>query len=188
MTKLILCTHTVFTLCLLSEIRKETVHISTDVFILKWFSPGAARLIGGGSNKSGRLEIYLNGQWGTVCDTHLTDRDASVICRQLGLGYDPSYLLRLYCCECMVQLLITCLLVYSEIGTALQHSYFGPGSGLFHYERLGCRGNENSLLECRGRKFVSGDCNHGNEAGVVCAAPAGETGFFILIFLKPHAD
>ncbi|TSK22608.1 Neurotrypsin [Bagarius yarrelli] len=107
---------------------------------------GAARLIGGGSNKSGRLEVYLNGQWGTVCDTHLTDRDASVICRQLGFG---------------------------EIGTALQHSYFGPGSGLFHYERLGCRGNEYSLLECRARKFVSGDCNHGNEAGVVCAAPNG---------------
>ncbi|XP_076831295.1 neurotrypsin isoform X2 [Brachyhypopomus gauderio] len=107
---------------------------------------GAARLVGGPSNKSGRLEIYLNGQWGAVCDTHLTDRDASVICRQLGQG---------------------------EIGTALKHSYFGPGSGLFHYERLGCRGNENSPLECRNRRFVSGDCNHGNEAGVVCAVPDG---------------
>ncbi|XP_035387466.1 neurotrypsin isoform X2 [Electrophorus electricus] len=105
---------------------------------------GTARLVGGVSNMSGRLEIYLNGQWGAVCDTHLTDRDASVTCRQLGQG---------------------------EIGTALKHSYFGPGSGLFHYERLGCRGNENSLMECRNRKFVSGDCNHGNEAGVVCAVP-----------------
>ncbi|XP_029926880.1 neurotrypsin [Myripristis murdjan] len=107
---------------------------------------GAARLVGGVSGHSGRLEIYLNGQWGAVCDTHWTDRDASVICRQLGLG---------------------------EIGTALQHSYFGPGSGLFHYERLGCRGNENSLMECRSRKFVTSDCNHGNEAGVVCAVPEG---------------
>ncbi|XP_029608708.1 neurotrypsin-like [Salmo trutta] len=107
---------------------------------------GAARLVGGSSPQSGRLEVYLNGQWGAVCDTHWTDRDASVICKQLGLG---------------------------EIGTALQHSYFGPGSGLFHYERLGCRGNENSLLDCRSRKFVTSDCNHGNEAGVVCAAPEG---------------
>ncbi|KAG5266640.1 hypothetical protein AALO_G00234500 [Alosa alosa] len=106
---------------------------------------GSARLVGGLS-KSGRLEVYLNGQWGAVCDTHWTDRDASVICRQLDLG---------------------------EIGTALQHSYFGPGSGLFHYERLGCHGNENSLLECRTRKFISGDCNHGNEAGVVCVEPEG---------------
>ncbi|MFT7805964.1 neurotrypsin [Arapaima gigas] len=107
---------------------------------------GAARLVGDSSSKSGRLEVYLSGQWGAVCDTHWTDRDASVICRQLGLG---------------------------EIGTALQHSYFGPGSGLFHYERLGCRGNENSVLECQSRTFLTGDCNHGNEAGVVCAPPEG---------------
>ncbi|XP_053495130.1 neurotrypsin [Ictalurus furcatus] len=107
---------------------------------------GAVRLVGGSSSKSGRLEVYLNGQWGSVCDTHWTDRDASVVCRQLGLG---------------------------EIGTALQHSYFGPGSGLFHYTRLGCRGNESSLLECRSRKFVTNDCNHGNEAGVLCAPPEG---------------
>uniref|UniRef100_A0AAY4DAD7 Neurotrypsin n=1 Tax=Denticeps clupeoides TaxID=299321 RepID=A0AAY4DAD7_9TELE len=107
---------------------------------------GAVRLDGRSSSNGGRLEVFLNGHWGSVCDTHWTDRDASVVCRQLGLG---------------------------EIGTALQHSYFGPGSGLFHYERLGCHGNENSLLECRCRKFVTGDCNHGNEAGVVCAAPDG---------------
>ena len=66
----------------------------------------------------------------------------------------------------------------SEIGTALQHSYFGPGS-IFHYECLGCRGNENSLLECRNRKFITGDCNHGNEAGLICAEPEGETGVLI---------
>nr|XP_055032246.1 neurotrypsin [Misgurnus anguillicaudatus] len=107
---------------------------------------GAVRLAGGSSSNSGRLEVYLNGQWGSVCDTHWTDRDASVVCRQLGLG---------------------------EIGTALQHSYFGPGSGLFHYARLGCRGDEKSLLQCRSRKFVTSDCNHGNEAGVVCAPPEG---------------
>ncbi|KAL4612949.1 neurotrypsin-like [Arapaima gigas] len=107
---------------------------------------GAARLVGGSSSKNGRLEVYLNGQWGAVCDTHLTDRDASVICRQLGHG---------------------------DIGSTLQHSYFGPGAGLFHYERLGCRGNEKSLLECRSRKFVTGDCNHGNEAGIMCAPPEG---------------
>lgn len=49
--------------------------------------PGEARLVGASSNKSGRLEVYLNGRWGAVCDIHLTDRDASVICRQLRLGY-----------------------------------------------------------------------------------------------------
>uniref|UniRef100_A0A673AQN5 Neurotrypsin n=1 Tax=Sphaeramia orbicularis TaxID=375764 RepID=A0A673AQN5_9TELE len=98
---------------------------------------GAARLIGGSSTSSGRVEVYLNGQWGAVCDSHWTDRDASVICRQLGLGW------------------------------------FGSGSGLFHYERLGCRGDENTLSNCRSRTFVTGDCSHGNEAAVVCAPPEG---------------
>ncbi|XP_056152706.1 neurotrypsin-like [Lampris incognitus] len=107
---------------------------------------GAARVVGGLSPGSGRVEVYLNGQWGAVCDSHWTDRDASVICRQLGLG---------------------------EIGTALQHLQFGSGSGLFHYERLGCHGDENTLSKCRSRTFVTGDCSHGNEAGVVCAPPEG---------------
>ncbi|XP_041722692.1 neurotrypsin-like isoform X3 [Coregonus clupeaformis] len=130
--------------CFLVSVSGEV--ISQDGYLNTLQSAGAARLVGGSSPQSGRLEVYLNGQWGAVCDTHWTDHDASVICKQLGLG---------------------------EIGTALQHSYFGPGSGLFHYERLGCRGNENSLLDCRSRKFVTSDCNHGNEAGVVCAAPEG---------------
>ncbi|XP_068161063.1 neurotrypsin-like [Antennarius striatus] len=107
---------------------------------------GAARLVGSSSRGSGRVEVYLNGQWGAVCDAHWSDRDASVICRQLGLG---------------------------DIGTALQHSQFDPGSGLFHYERLGCRGDEDSLSKCRSRTFVTGDCSHGNEAAVVCLAPEG---------------
>ncbi|XP_067101616.1 LOW QUALITY PROTEIN: neurotrypsin [Osmerus mordax] len=106
---------------------------------------GAARLVGGASG-SGRVEVYLNGQWGSVCGSHWTERDASVVCRQLGLG---------------------------EIGTSVQPSTFGSGSGLFHYERLGCRGDETSLSQCRGRTFVTGDCSHGNEAGLVCAPPEG---------------
>lgn len=52
------------------------------------FFSGAARLVGSSSSGSGRVEVYLNGQWGAVCDSHWSDRDASVICRQLGLGYD----------------------------------------------------------------------------------------------------
>jgi len=33
---------------------------------------------------SGRLEIYLNGQWGTVCDDLWGQDESDVACQQLG--------------------------------------------------------------------------------------------------------
>ncbi|RXM29797.1 Neurotrypsin [Acipenser ruthenus] len=108
---------------------------------------GAVRLSSSSSSsQSGLVEVYLNGHWGAVCDSHWTERDASVICRQLGLG---------------------------EIGTPLRHAHFGTSSGIFHFQRLGCHGDEDFLLKCKNRKFMTNDCNHGNEAGVVCVPPEG---------------
>lgn len=79
-----------------------------------------------------------------------------------------------------------CFYPHSEIGMALQHSQFGSGSGLFHYERLGCHGDENTLSACRSRTFVTGDCNHGNEAALVCEPPEGQCDFKSVMATRPE--
>jgi len=40
----------------------------------------------GGTSNRGRLEVYYNGIWGTVCDDYFTDVDARVACNTLGFG------------------------------------------------------------------------------------------------------
>ena len=45
------------------------------------------RLAGSSQAGEGRLEVYHNGVWGTVCNDFFDVADASVACFQLGLGY-----------------------------------------------------------------------------------------------------
>ena len=46
------------------------------------------RLQGGDFINQGRVEVYCNGQWGTICDDGFGSTDANTICKQLGYtGY-----------------------------------------------------------------------------------------------------
>jgi len=51
------------------------------------------RLAGGKSERSGRLEVYHDGVWGTVCDDDFNNVAAKVACNNLGFGYvtDSSF-------------------------------------------------------------------------------------------------
>ena len=49
---------------------------------------GMIRLQGGNYSNQGRVEVYCNGQWGTICDDGFGSTDANTICKQLGYtGY-----------------------------------------------------------------------------------------------------
>lgn len=85
--------------------------------------------------------MYHNGKWGTVCDRGWSDIDASVVCRQLGLGY---------------------------IGKAVTSAYFGKGSGRIWLNEVSCFGNETCLFDCQHSGIGTKNCVHRRDAGVIC--------------------
>ena len=51
--------------------------------------PGMVHLQRGAYSNEGRVEVYCNGQWGTICSTGFDYTDANTIFKQLG--YDGHY-------------------------------------------------------------------------------------------------
>ena len=47
---------------------------------------GDLRLVGGERESEGRVEICMEGFWGTVCDTGWDPKEALVVCRQIRFG------------------------------------------------------------------------------------------------------
>ncbi|EDV27499.1 uncharacterized protein TRIADDRAFT_53245 [Trichoplax adhaerens] len=95
------------------------------------------RLVSGG-NSYGRVEIYYNNRWATVCGDHFGLAEAHVVCRQLGF-----------------------------LGASAVQNY-GAEYGTIYLDDVNCTGVEPSLASCQHRGWGIHNCHHSADVGVNC--------------------
>ena len=106
---------------------------------------GDVRLVNGTTAQEGRVEIYHNGEWGTVCDDRFAADEAAVVCRQLGLTG----------------------------GEAHREAAFGKGAGTIWLDDVQCDGTESRLADCTSVGWGVHNCRHSEDVGVSCGAASG---------------
>ncbi|MEE6469695.1 hypothetical protein FKM82_008728 [Ascaphus truei] len=102
---------------------------------------GSIRLVNGSHRCEGRLEIFFLLQWGTVCDDAWDLKAAKVVCRSLGCGAAVN---------------------------AWGEGWYGQGRGYIFLDNVKCHGNESSLLQCSYIRWNVHNCDHSEDAGVLC--------------------
>ncbi|XP_062275310.1 HHIP-like protein 1 [Scomber scombrus] len=105
---------------------------------------GSVRLVSAdGLPDRGRVEIFIRGEWGTVCDDLFTSKAGTVVCRQLGFTTSVAVMKR------------------AALGEA------GSNVRIF-LDDVECEGGERSLLWCKRSRVGKHNCSHGEDVGVIC--------------------
>ena len=135
--------HIIYTIGILISVH---LYIYIDVTANDTAAEGTVRLVGGASPLEGRVEVFLFGQWGTVCSSSWELIDARVVC--LELGY------------------LRAVKVPASVS-----AIYGTGSGPSWYNNVRCTGTEKNLTECSKYFSLTGSaCSHTQNAGAVCSS------------------
>ena len=116
------------------------------------------RLVWKDNDREGLVEVYVDGQWGGICQDNFGKDEAEVTCRQLGYyDVDADYFKR----------------ATTTLGLTSRETIF--------FEGLDCNGHEGSLEDCYYRQQEDNTCLSGNDvAGVRCESTnSAEPGMFV---------
>ncbi|XP_070826701.1 CD5 antigen-like [Chaetodon trifascialis] len=105
-------------------------------------SADSVRLVNGTNLCSGRLQVRSNQSWSSVCDHDFNQREAEVVCRELGCGA-PS---------------------------VLQGGLYEDVEAPAWTTAFRCEGHESALLDCD--SSATNNCSSGKAAGLTCSGPA----------------
>jgi hypothetical protein len=130
-----------------SDLDIDYCYHSRDVGVLCYYAQcngTDVRLVDGRTPNDGRVEICFEGVWGSVCDDSWDERDAEVVCRQLGYDGRPIAL--------------------------MSHPFLSDYSLQYHLDDVDCSGSEDMLSDCaHGGIGVHNCIEMAEEAGVTCS-------------------
>ena len=104
---------------------------------------GTVRLVGGGQSNYGRLEMFYDNSWSSICNSGWRDDvESAVVCTELGFG---------------------------RWGLAVSYHSFGQGGGPIKVTAIQCpTDSENSLNDCQIYTKTDSTCSHKNDTSIIC--------------------
>ncbi|XP_025100418.1 deleted in malignant brain tumors 1 protein-like isoform X2 [Pomacea canaliculata] len=128
--------------CQHSGFYKQYFGHSYDVGVMCNITDQMTARLAGGTSQAGRLEIFFNGEWSTVCNKQFGQEEAEVACRMMGFK--------------------------SGGAAAVSPRLYGQVSGHILLNNVVCQGTETSLTQCQHSGLYTNACNHSRDVGVVC--------------------
>lgn len=117
----------------------------------------------------GRVEVFHDGAWGTVCDDEVDLNLANVVCRELGFqrGLTWAHSARFGEGQGWSTLAFIAFLMKDDFSEMA--NFFCLPVGLIWLDNVRCSGTELSLSQCRSNGWGINDCTHAEDLGVICS-------------------